>query len=127
MELYSRDFAQAAILHSLIEDQVKRTPDSIAVVFGSDQLTYRDLNQQANQLARQLVKMGVGPEKLVGICVERSLEMVVDSSRNIESWRSLRAARSSIPGGSFVFHAQQLLSGSVLLSQVHLLTTSSTE
>ncbi|MBV8884716.1 MAG: amino acid adenylation domain-containing protein, partial [Chroococcidiopsidaceae cyanobacterium CP_BM_RX_35] len=61
----------------LFEQQVERTPDAVAVVFEEQQLTYRELNHKANQLAHYLQKLGVGPEVLVGICVERSLEMVV--------------------------------------------------
>ncbi|MBD2385754.1 non-ribosomal peptide synthetase [Cylindrospermum sp. FACHB-282] len=64
-------------IHQLFEEQVVRSPDAIAVVFEDKQLTYRELNQRANQLAHHLQQQGVGPEVLVGICVERSLEMVV--------------------------------------------------
>ena len=64
-------------LHELIEDQVQRTPEAVAVVFGETQLTYRQLNQRANSLAHDLQELGVGPDTLVGICVERSLEMVI--------------------------------------------------
>ena len=56
---------------------MERTPDAVAVVFEDDQLTYRELNRRANQLAHYLRSLDVGPEVLVGICVERSLEMVV--------------------------------------------------
>nr|WP_287294884.1 AMP-binding protein [Moorena sp. SIO2C4] len=61
----------------LFEAQVERTPDAVAVVFGNQQLTYRALNVKANQLAHHLQTLGVEPEVLVGICVERSVEMVV--------------------------------------------------
>ncbi len=64
-------------LHELFEEQVERAPDAIAVVFEDKQLSYRQLNERANQLARHLQGLGVGPDTLVGICVERSLEMVV--------------------------------------------------
>ena len=64
-------------IHQLFEEQVERSPDAIAVVFEDKQLTYRELNQRANCLAHHLKTLGVGPEVLVGICVERSLEMVV--------------------------------------------------
>jgi amino acid adenylation domain-containing protein len=64
-------------IHQMFEAQVERTPDAIAVVFENQQLTYRQLNQRANQLAHYLHTLGVGPEVLVGICIERSLEMVV--------------------------------------------------
>ncbi|MGK7877798.1 MAG: amino acid adenylation domain-containing protein, partial [Xenococcaceae cyanobacterium] len=59
------------------EEQVEKNPDAVAVVFEKEQLTYQQLNQKANQLAHHLLSLGVGPEVLVGICVERSVEMVV--------------------------------------------------
>src|SRR5262249_39586784 len=64
-------------LHHLFEEQVKRTPDSVAVIFEDQQLTYKELNTRANQLAHYLRNLGVGPEVLVGICMERALGMVV--------------------------------------------------
>ena len=70
---YPRDIC----LHELFEAQVTRTPEAVAVVFEEEQLTYRELNRRANQLARYLRKLGVGPEVLVGIMMERSIEMVV--------------------------------------------------
>jgi amino acid adenylation domain-containing protein len=64
-------------VHELFESQVERTPQAVAMVFGDSQLTYRELNERANQLAWHLRKRGVGPEALVGLSVERSLEMVI--------------------------------------------------
>jgi amino acid adenylation domain-containing protein/thioester reductase-like protein len=64
-------------IHELFEEQVKRTPDAVAVVFEAKQLTYNELNTRANQLAQYLQSLGVGADVLVGICVERSLEMVI--------------------------------------------------
>jgi amino acid adenylation domain-containing protein len=64
-------------VHQLFEAQVQRTPDAVAVVFEAERLTYRELNRRSNQLAHRLQALGVGPEILVGICVERSLEMIV--------------------------------------------------
>jgi amino acid adenylation domain-containing protein len=61
----------------LFEAQAARTPDAVAVVSGDRHLTYQELNRRANQLAHHLQKLGVGPEVLVGVCVERTLEMVV--------------------------------------------------
>ncbi len=71
-----RDVSSSCI-HELIEAQVEQTPDATAVVFGEAQLTYRELNERANVVARQLRNRGVGPDVLVGICVDRSIEMVV--------------------------------------------------
>lgn len=64
-------------IHELFEKQVERTPEATAVEYEGTTLNYRDLNRLANQLAHDLRKEGVGPETLVGFCVERSLEMVV--------------------------------------------------
>ena len=71
------DYPTDKCIHQLVEEQVEKTPDAIAVVFENQQLTYQQLNQRANQLAHHLLSLGVGPEVLVGICVERSVEMVV--------------------------------------------------
>jgi amino acid adenylation domain-containing protein len=71
------DCPQDLCVHQLFEAQVERTPDAIAVVFGSDQMTYRELNRRANQLAHHLLALGVRPEVLVAICLERSLEAVI--------------------------------------------------
>lgn len=63
-------------IHQLFEEQVDRTPDSIALVFDDQQLTYRELNSRTNQLAHYLQGLGVGPDTLVGICMEHSLELI---------------------------------------------------
>ncbi|MEH2423097.1 MAG: amino acid adenylation domain-containing protein [Nostoc sp.] len=68
---------QDLCIHQMFEMQVERSPQAIAVVFENTELTYRQLNQRANQLAHYLRALGVGPEVLVGICLERSLEMIV--------------------------------------------------
>ncbi len=64
-------------IHHLFERQARQTPETVAVVCGSDKLTYAQLNQRANQLARHLQKLGVGPEVPVGLCLERSTDFVV--------------------------------------------------
>jgi amino acid adenylation domain-containing protein len=71
------EYPRDKCLHELFEEQVERTPDGVALVFEGKQLTYRELNGRANQLAHYLRKMGVGPEVLVGIFMERSFEMVI--------------------------------------------------
>ncbi|WP_141562234.1 AMP-binding protein, partial [Pseudomonas sp. ICMP 561] len=70
-------FPDQVQLQSLIEQQVAATPDALAVQFGNQQLSYRELNARANQLARWLREQGVGPDVLVGVCAERSLELVL--------------------------------------------------
>jgi amino acid adenylation domain-containing protein len=64
-------------VHQMFEAQVERIPDTVAVVFEDQALTYRELNTRANRLAHHLRALGVGPEVLVGLCVERSLELMV--------------------------------------------------
>ncbi|ARV60165.1 non-ribosomal peptide synthetase [Nostocales cyanobacterium HT-58-2] len=64
-------------IHHLFEAQVERTPDNVAVMFENQQLTYAELNARVNQLAHGLQQLGVGPEVLVGLYMERSIEMVV--------------------------------------------------
>ncbi|AKT42433.1 glycine adenylase [Chondromyces crocatus] len=71
------DFPAERCAHEIFEQQVARTPEAVAVVVEGRSWTYRTLNARANQLARHLRGLGVGPERLVGLCVERSLEMVV--------------------------------------------------
>jgi amino acid adenylation domain-containing protein len=71
------DYPKETCLHQLVEAQAARTPEAIAVKFGARQLSYRQLNARANQLARHLRKLGVGPDALVGISIERSLDMVI--------------------------------------------------
>ncbi|BDI18009.1 hypothetical protein ANSO36C_38110 [Nostoc cf. commune SO-36] len=63
--------------HQLFEAQVKQTPDATALVFGNQQITYKELNIRSNQLAHYLQKIGVETETLVGICVERTPEMII--------------------------------------------------
>ncbi|MBU3108710.1 non-ribosomal peptide synthetase, partial [Clostridium gasigenes] len=61
----------------MFEEQVKKVPKNIAVVFGNEEITYKELNEKANSLARVLIKNGAGADKIVGIMLERSIEMIV--------------------------------------------------
>nr|WP_043274198.1 non-ribosomal peptide synthetase [Pseudomonas sp. CHM02] len=72
----TRDYPRQPV-HHLIEAQVAQTPDAPALVFGAQRLSYAELNRRANQLAHRLIHAGVGPDVLVGLVVERSIEMVV--------------------------------------------------
>ncbi|HEX6287533.1 MAG TPA: amino acid adenylation domain-containing protein [Herpetosiphonaceae bacterium] len=70
-------YAEDRRLHEMVEAQVARTPNAVAVVFEDQQLTYQELDRRANQLAHHLQRLGIGPDVPVGICIERSIEMVV--------------------------------------------------
>jgi natural product biosynthesis luciferase-like monooxygenase protein len=72
-----REYERDACVHTLIERQAARTPDAKALTFAGQTLSYAELNAQANRLARALIERGVGPDTAVGVCVERSIEMVV--------------------------------------------------
>lgn len=71
------DFGLPLSLTPLFETQVEKAPDALAVISGEERLTYRELNRRANQLAGYLIGIGVGPEVIVGVYLERSLDMLV--------------------------------------------------
>ncbi|EJQ37641.1 amino acid adenylation domain-containing protein [Bacillus cereus BAG5X1-1] len=71
------DYLKDKTVHQLFEEQAKKAPDHIAVVYNEHQLTYQELNERANQLAHTLRKRGVTKEKIVGILVKPSLEMII--------------------------------------------------
>jgi amino acid adenylation domain-containing protein len=72
-----KEYPSRKSIHQLIEEQVERTPEQIAVVSGDQQLSYSELNARANQLGRHLRSLGVGPEVFVAVYMDRSLDMVV--------------------------------------------------
>jgi|GEM_PF-1255062 len=71
------EYPDSQCIHQLFESQVEQTPDAVAVVFEEQQLTYAELNAKANQLAHYLQGLGVGSEVLVGLCIKRSVNMVI--------------------------------------------------
>jgi len=93
-------------------------PDAVAVVFEDRQLTYRELNAKANQLAHYLQKLSVKPEVLVGICVQHSLEMVVGLLGILKADRAYEPLDPAFP--------KQRLAAMLEDSQVPVLVTSST-
>ncbi|MDX7998150.1 amino acid adenylation domain-containing protein, partial [Xenorhabdus sp. Reich] len=70
-------YSQEQLIHQLFEQQVERTPDAIALIFGDSQLSYAELNRHANQLAHHLIASGVRPDDRVAICADRSLDMII--------------------------------------------------
>lgn len=113
-------YPRGRTVHHLFESQVDRTPNATAVVFENEHLTFRELNRRANQLAHHLVKLGVGPDVLVGILVERSLEMVVGLLGILKAGGAYVPLDPAYPRERVAFMLQDS-EVPVLLSQHHLL------
>jgi amino acid adenylation domain-containing protein len=114
-------FASEQLIHELFEMQVERTPDAIAVVYEGQSLTYSELNSRANQLARYLRQLGVGPDQLVGICVERSLEMVVGLYGIVKAGGAYVPMDPSYPPDRLAYMLEDA-APKILLSQSQLIT-----
>lgn len=112
-------FDEQACGHHLFERQVERTPDLIAVEFGEVSLTYRELNERANRLAHRLQKLGVGPDQLVALAVERGPEMIVGLLGVLKAGGAYVPIEPEYPAERIAY---QLEDGkvSVLLTQSHL-------
>lgn len=115
-----------ACVHQLFEAVVERSPDAIALVFEDKQLTYYELNQRANQLAHHLKTLGVGLEVLVGICVERSLEMVVSLLGILKAGGTYLPLDPALPKESLAFRLQDA-QVPILLTQKGLLKLESAQ
>lgn len=113
------DYPRDRCIHELFEEQVERTPDAIAVVFEEQQLTYRELNSRANQLANYLKKKGVWTTALVGICVEQSLEMVIGVLGILKAGGAYVPLDPSYPKERLAFMLEDT-KAPVILSQQHL-------
>ncbi|BDI18012.1 hypothetical protein ANSO36C_38140 [Nostoc cf. commune SO-36] len=107
-------------IHQLFEEQVQYHPDSIAVIFGNEQLTYQQLNNRSNQLAKYLQKIGVGSETLVGICISQSIEMIVGLLGILKAGGAYLPLDSSYPQERLKFMLEDA-QVSVLLTQEKLL------
>src|ERR671914_427338 len=109
-------------IHQLFEAQVKRTPEAVAVVFEEHGLSYRTLNRRANQLAHHLQGLGVGPEVLVGVCAERSLELVVGLLGILKAGGAYVPLDPAYPEERLAFMLENARL-KVLLTQAHLAPT----
>ena len=120
----AQEYEDDPCLHELFERQVERTPESVAVEYAGQELTYGELDRRANQLGHYLRRMGVGPEVRVGICVERSLEMVVGMLGILKAGGAYVALDPGYPGerlgymlgdsGASVVVTQERLAGQLL-------------
>ncbi|MEH2110839.1 non-ribosomal peptide synthetase [Nostoc sp.] len=114
------DYPQDKCIHQLFEEKVQQYPDSIAVNFANEQLTYQELNTRSNKLAHHLQKIGVGSEVLVGICTSQSIEMIVGLLGILKAGGAYVPLDSSYPQErlNFMLEDAQV---SVLLTQENLL------
>ena len=113
-------YEQEICFHQLFEQQVERTPDTVAVQFEDEQITYAELNARSNQLAHYLRQLGVTSETLVGICLDRSIEMVMGLLAVMKAGGSYVPLDPAYPAQrlSYVIEDSKL---QVLLTRQHLL------
>ncbi|MFB2983428.1 amino acid adenylation domain-containing protein [Microseira sp. BLCC-F43] len=114
------DYPKDCCIHQLFEAQVEQTPDAVAAIFDAQTLTYCQLNAKANQLAHYLRSLGVKPEQLVGVCVERSLEMMVGILGILKAGGAYLPLDSSYPSERLAFMLEDARIG-ILLTQQHLI------
>ena len=114
------DYPEAKCIHTLFEWQANHTPDATAVVYDGQGLTYAELNRKASQLARYLQKYGVGPEILIGICMERSLEMMIGLLGILKAGGAYVPLDPSLPESRLAYTLKDAQIN-VLLTQSHLL------
>ena len=100
-----QDFPQQCI-HELIEEQVRKTPDAIAVVFSGNSMTYQELNEYANRLAHHLQSIGVTPDSMVGIYLERSFELVIAILAVLKAGGAYLPLDSSYPHERLVYFVE---------------------
>ena len=93
-------------IHEMIERQADLTPDNVAVVYGAEQVSYRELEQRANQIANYLNRQGVGPEQVVAICMNRSIDMVVALLGIPEGRWGISACGPRLPGAEAAVHGE---------------------
>ncbi|MBG1241152.1 non-ribosomal peptide synthetase [Nostoc sp. NZL] len=115
-EIYSINYK---CIHVLFEQQVEKTPDAVAIVYKQQNLTYRELNNRANQLAHYLQSLGVKPEVRVGICVERSLEMVIGILAILKAGGAYIPLDPAYPSERLAFMLEDVQIP-ILLTQTHL-------
>jgi len=114
-----REYTKDRCLHQRFEEQVVRTPEAVAVVFEDQQLTYRELNRSANRIARRLQGLGVGPDVLVGLYVERSIELIIGVLGILKADGAYVPFDPSYPADRVEFMLRDA-DVSVLLTQKHL-------
>lgn len=114
------DYSQPVCIQRLFEAQVERTPEAVAAVSEHEQISYEELNRRANQLARYLRKRGVGPDVLVGICLERSTEMITGVLGVLKAGGAYVPLDGEFPAARLAYMLENT-QARLLLTQEHLL------
>jgi amino acid adenylation domain-containing protein len=114
------DYPRQQCIHQIFEEMVERNPDAIALCFRDRQMTYRELNEKANQLAHRLRKLGVGPEVMVTTLLERSLELFVGLLGILKAGGAFVPLDPIYPAERLAFMATDT-KAPVMLAQEHLL------
>lgn len=115
-----KDFPAERCVHHLFEEAVEKNPDKVAVELGIQKLTYKQLNERANQVANYLISEGIKPDMMVGICIERSLEMIIGLLGILKAGAACVSLDSSFPLERLKFMIEDT-NIPVLLSKKHLL------
>ncbi|MBE9167121.1 amino acid adenylation domain-containing protein [Pleurocapsales cyanobacterium LEGE 06147] len=113
------DYPQELCFHQLLEAQVTKTPDAIALVFEDRSITYFELNRRADRLANYLKNLGVKPDAIIGVCLERSIEMVVGLLAILKAGGAYLPLDCSYPQERLAFMIEDA-NISILLTQKHL-------
>lgn len=111
------EYSQNKCIHELFAEQVEKTPNQVAVVFENEEITYKELNSKANQLAHYLKKQGVQPDFVVGLCVERSLEMIVGLLGILKAGGAYLPLESNLPTEAINLRLQEAKTSLVITQQ----------
>ncbi|MGF7047826.1 surfactin family lipopeptide synthetase A [Paenibacillus sp. DS2015] len=114
------DYPREQTIHQLFEEQVERTPNHVAVISGGEELTYCELNKRANRLARALCSKGVQADQLIGIMVDRSIEMVIGLMAILKSGGAYVPIDPAYPEERIQYMLEDS-QAKLLLTQAHLL------
>ena len=113
------DYGKVECLHRLFEQQVARTPSSLALMFNDISLTYQELNERANQLAHYIIAQGGGPDSIIGVFMERSLEMVIALFGIMKAGAAYLPLEPDLPGRRLSFILEESRTR-LLLTRKHL-------
>ena len=110
----------SSVFQQIFEVQVSRVPDQLALISGKEQITYHNLNCRANRLARVLRRYGVGPGQLVGLCVSRSVEMIIGLLAILKAGGAYVPLDPDSPSPRLIYQLRDIRAVLLLTQQIHL-------